>query len=137
MRIHCEALGDDTGDANVEFVLVGALLTVLTLTIVQLGLALFIRNTALDAAAEGARFAALADNNLSDGVERTRDLITTALGTGYAGDIRAAYADHLGATAAVVTVRAPLPLIGLIGIEGGLAVTGHAPVELVEALAGG
>src|SRR6476469_3290664 len=113
MRIGWRALRDDTGDANVEFVLVGALLTVLTLTIIQLGLVLFIRNTALDAAAEGARFAALADNSLGDGVQRARDLITAALGAGYARDIRATYADHLGASAAVVTVHAPLPLIGL------------------------
>ena len=71
--------GDD-GDATVDFVLVGALLTVLTLSVIQLGLALLIRNTVLDAAAEGARYAALADNGLDDGVQRTRDLITAALG---------------------------------------------------------
>ena len=87
--------GDD-GDATVDFVLVGALLTVLTLSVIQLGLALLIRNTVLDAAAEGARYAALADNGLDDGVRRTRDLITSALGAGYAGDIDASYEQHLG-----------------------------------------
>ena len=109
--------------------MVGALLTVLTLSVMQLGLALHIRNTVTDAAAEGARFGALADNGLEDGVARTRDLITTALGPGYAADVTATYGTYLGHPAAVVTVRTPLPLIGLIGIEGGLEVEGHAAVE--------
>ncbi|HAM26986.1 MAG TPA: pilus assembly protein, partial [Microbacteriaceae bacterium] len=61
----------DDGSAVAEFAMVGALLTVLTLSVIQLGLALHIRNTVLDAAAEGARFAALADNGLEDGAART------------------------------------------------------------------
>jgi len=109
--------------------MVGALLTVLTLSVIQLGLALHIRNTVLDAAAEGARFAALADNGLQDGAARTRDLITAALGAGYAAGVSADYGSYLGHPAAVVTVRTPLPLIGLVGIDGGLEVTGHASVE--------
>jgi Flp pilus assembly protein TadG len=120
---------DESGSAAAEFVMVGALLTVLTLSVMQLGLALHIRNTVTDAAAEGARFGALADNGLDDGVARTRDLITTALGAGYASDVTASYGTYLGHPAAVVTVRTPLPLIGLIGIEGGLEVSGHASVE--------
>ena len=112
--------------------MVGALLTVLTLSVMQLGLALHIRNTVTDAAAEGARFGALADNGLGDGVARTRDLITTALGPGYAQKVTASYGSYLGHPAAIVTVRAPLPLIGLIGIEGGLEVDGHAAVETLD-----
>jgi hypothetical protein len=119
----------DDGSAAAEFVMVGALLTVLTLSVIQLGLALHIRNTLLDAAAEGARFAALADNGLQDGVIRTRDLITVALGQGYASNVTAAYGSYLGHPAAIVTVRTPLPLIGLIGVDGGLEVAGHAAVE--------
>jgi Flp pilus assembly protein TadG len=123
--------GDD-GDAAVDFVLVGALLTVLTLSVIQLGLALLVRNTVLDAAAEGARYAALADNGLDDGVQRTRDLITAALGAAYAGDIAASYEQHLGTSATVITVRTPLPLIGLLGLEQGMEVQGHAAVESLE-----
>jgi Flp pilus assembly protein TadG len=122
-------LREETGDATVDFVLIGALLTVLTLAVIQLGIALLIRNTVLDAAAEGARYAALAGNSLPDGTERTRDLITTAIGAGYAGDIRASYQDRFGIPAVVVTVRAPLPLIGLLGIEHGMEVQAHAAVE--------
>lgn len=125
-------LADDSGTAVAEFVMVGALLTLLTLSVMQLGLALHIRNTVLDAAAEGARFAALADNELADGVMRTRDLITTALGPDYAADVTASAGSYLGHPAATVTVRTPLPLIGLVGIEGGLEVAGHAAIETLD-----
>lgn len=123
---------DDTGSAAAEFVLVAALLTVLTLSVMQLALALHIRNTVLDAAAEGARSAALADSGLADGVGRTRDLISTALGPAYASDMTASYGDYRGRPAATITVRAPLPLIGLVGLDGGLEVAGHAAVETLD-----
>ncbi len=122
-------LRSQDGSAVVEFVLAGAMVTVLTLSVIQLGAVLLIRNTILDAAAEGARYAALADNSLTDGVLRTRDLITTALGPGYARVVDASYGSYLGHPSAVIVVRAPLPVIGLSGIDGGLEVTGHAPVE--------
>jgi hypothetical protein len=120
---------DDKGSAVVEFVLVGVLLTVLTLSVIQLGLALLIRNTVLDAASEGARYGALADNSVGDAVGRTRDLITTALGPSYARNITVARGSYDGHPADIVTVKAPLPLIGLVGIPNGLEVHGHAAIE--------
>jgi Flp pilus assembly protein TadG len=120
---------DDSGSAVVEFVLVGTLLTIVTLSIIQLGLALLIRNTVLDAASEGARYGALADNTVDDGVARTRDLITTALGANYARDITASRGSYDGFPADIVTVKAPLPLLGLVGIANGLEVHGHAAIE--------
>lgn len=123
---------DETGSAAAEFVMVGALLTILTLSVLQLGLALHVRNTVLDAAAEGARFGALADNRLEDGIARTKDLITVALGPSYARDISAAYGSYLGHPAAIVTVRTPMPLIGLVGIDEALEVSGHAAVETLD-----
>jgi Flp pilus assembly protein TadG len=120
-------IADETGSAVAEFVMVAGLLTVLTLSVIQLGLVLLIRNTVLDAAAEGARFASLAD-----GRTRTHDLITSALGAGYAQHIAAGYDEHLGQEAVTITVRTPLPLIGLIGLDSGLEVTGHAAVETLD-----
>lgn len=125
-------LGDDNGSAVAEFVMVAGLLTVLTLSVIQLALALHIRNTVIDAAAEGARYAALADSGLPDGVARTRDLITVAIGPAYARDVTASYGSYLGHPSAQVTVRTPLPLIGLVGIDDGLEVTGHAAVETLD-----
>jgi len=132
MRSLWAAIRRDDGSAPAEFVMVGALLTVVTLSVVQLGLALHIRNTVLDAASEGARFAALADNGLPDGATRARDLITVALGPGYASNVTASYGWYLGHRAAIVAVRTPLPLVGLVGIDGGLEVSGHASVETLD-----
>ena len=125
-------LREDAGSAIAEFVMVGALLTVLTLSVIQLGLALHIRNTVLDAASEGARFAALADSSLGEGVARAQDLISSAIGPGYAGNVTATYGRYLGHPSAIVTVRTPLPLIGLFGLDSALEVSGHAAVETIS-----
>jgi hypothetical protein len=120
---------DDRGTATTEFILVGALLTLLTLSVIQFGLTLFIRTTVLDAASEGARFGSLAGNSAQDGVDRTRALIDTAIGETYARDIRVGVASYRGRAATEITVRAPLPVVGLIGVAKGLEVTGHAAIE--------
>ena len=122
-------LPNEDGSAIVEFVLVGALLTVLTLSVIQLGLVLLIRNTVQDAASEGARYGALADNNPADSVQRTKDLITTAIGPLYAKDVTVTRGTYDGHPADIVTVRTPLPLLGLIGLPNGLEVHGHAAIE--------
>ena len=119
----------DSGSAAAEFVLVGALMTVLVLTVMQLALVLHIRNTILDAAAEGARFAALADAEPGEGETRTRELIRAAIGAGYAKDVTLTQGRHLGHPSVAVRVRTPLPLIGLIGLASGMEVTGHAALE--------
>jgi hypothetical protein len=119
----------DAGSAPAEFVMVAALLTVLTLGVLQLGVALLVRNTTLDAAAEGARFGALADNRPADGALRTRELISTAIGGDYARDVRVTTGDWRGHPAVTVTVRTTLPVLGLLGIGGGLEVAGHAARE--------
>ena len=111
--------------------MVGALLTVLTLSVLQLGFALHVRNTLVDAAAEGARYGALADADVAEGAERTRDLITVALDVSYAQDVSARVESFRGVPATTITVRAPLPLLGLIGIDDVLEVVGHAPRETV------
>jgi Flp pilus assembly protein TadG len=120
---------DDRGSAVVEFVLVSVLLTILTLSVIQLGLALLIRNTVQDAASEGARYGALADNRPRDGVVRTKQLIEAAIGSTYAKNVRISPGSYDGYPAYTVTVTTPLPLIGLVGIPNGLEVTGHAAVE--------
>lgn len=123
------AVAADAGSAVAEFVLVVTLLTVLTLSVMQLAFALHIRNTIQDAAAEGARFASLADSGPAEGAERTRDLIATALGPSYAREVEAGYGWYAGHRSAEVRVVAPLPLLGLIGPDRGLEVVGRAAVE--------
>ncbi|HZW41469.1 MAG TPA: TadE/TadG family type IV pilus assembly protein [Agromyces sp.] len=130
-RLHALA-HDDRGSAVAEFTLVGILLTVLALAVVQLALALHVRNTVLDAAAEGARYAALAGSTDGDGIARTRDLIGAAISSDYARDISASRSTVAGVPVVALTVRATLPVIGLLGFERGLEVTGHAAVEHLE-----
>ena len=122
-------LADDRGSAPVEFVLVGVLLTLVTLSVLQVAFALHIRTTLIDAAAEGARFAALADSSLPAGIERSRELITAALGESYAQSISAGTGAYGGHPVVIITVRSPLPLIGMIGIDDTLEVSGRAALE--------
>lgn len=112
--------------------MVGGLLAILVVAVLQLALALHVRTTLLDAAAEGARFAALADQGPAAGAERTRQLIATAIGTAYAGEVSASSTIEQGIGSAVVTVLAPLPVVGLLGVDVGLEVTAHAPLERVS-----
>ncbi|MUN08701.1 TadE/TadG family type IV pilus assembly protein [Agromyces luteolus] len=125
-------MADERGSAVAEFSLVGVLLTALLLAVVQLALALHVRNTVLDAAAEGARYAALAGSSPAAGVERTRRLIDAAIAADYAADVSAVTATVGGVPAIAVTVRTALPVIGLLGPERALEVTGHAAVEALD-----
>ncbi len=123
---------DEQGSAVVEVAWVGAILTVVTVSVLQLALALHVRNTVLDSAAEGARFAALADNTAMDGVVRCQNLITAAIGADYATDIRASTGTWMGHPAVTITVRTTLPVIGLLGIGGAVEVSGHAAIETLD-----
>ena len=120
---------DDTGSSPVEFVLVGTLLTVLTLGVLQFGLAVYVRNVVHDAAVEGAFHAALADTSLDEGAERTRAIVTRTVGGQYAADVTVHETSSLGYPAVEVRVAATLPLVGLLGAPRTMEVTAHAPVE--------
>lgn len=112
-----------------EFVLVGVLVSVLFLGLLQLGLALHVRNTLTAAAAEGARHAANADRTPADGIARTQQVIGAALSESLAGDVGAGYEDVGGVPTVYVEVRATLPVVGLLGPPRGLVVRGHALEE--------
>lgn len=118
--------GNDRGAATVDFALIGGLLTVILMAIVQLTLVLHVRNTLIDAASSGARYGTLADRSPSDAVARTRALIGGAIDDAYAQDVSVRRVNHGGIPVLEVTVRAPVPVIGLIGPTGSLEVTGRA-----------
>jgi Flp pilus assembly protein TadG len=119
----------DGGSAVVEFVLVSVLVVVLLLAVVQLGVALHIRNTLVSAAGEGARFAAAADRQPEDGAEHTRALIRQSLPDAYADYVSSSYTLVGGVQTVEVEVRADLPVFGWLGPSGALLVTGHAMEE--------
>lgn len=116
----------ERGAATVDFALVGGLLTVIFIAIVQLTLVLHVRNTLIDAASSGARYGTLADRTPGDAAQRTTALISGAISGDYAQDITVARENHNGVVVLEVTVRAPIPVIGLIGPAGTMEVTGRA-----------
>jgi len=113
--------------------MVSAMLVLLTVTVLQIGFALHVRTTLLDAAGEGARHAGLFGAGLEAGEERAADLIAMSIGGGYAESVVASTTELDGAPVVAVTVRSPLPLIGLLGLPDALEVTGHAPQETLDA----
>jgi hypothetical protein len=99
------------------------------LAIIQLTLVLHVRNTLIDAAASGARYGTLADRNAADAQERTRSLISMALNEGFADQVSTQEVTVQGMRTLEVTVRSPMPVIGLIGPRDLLEVKGHAAVQ--------
>lgn len=113
----------------VEFTLVAVLLTVLFLALLQLGLALHVRNTLLASAAEGARYAANADREPEDGEVVASQLIRSALADSFAERVTSGRETVDGVRTVYVQVDATLPLVGLLGPSRGLQVRGHALEE--------
>lgn len=124
-----ETASREQGSAVVDFVLVGSLLTLFFLAIIQLTLVLHVRNTLIDAAASGARYGTLADRSAADAEERTRSLIQSALNAGFAQQVSTSEVSYQGLRTLEVTIRAPMPVIGLIGPRDQLEVKGHAAVQ--------
>lgn len=118
--------GDQRGSAVVDFVLVASLLTIIFIAIIQLALVLHVRNTLIDAAASGARYASLADRGAADAASRTEALISMALNDSYAQNVSVEKVPYRGQATIEVSVTAPLPVIGLVGPGGVVEVTGHA-----------
>lgn len=107
--------------------MVAALLLFVVLAVLQIAIALYVRNTLIASASEGARFGARADAAPGDGVARTGTLITSALNPSFATDISARTTTTPGGVrVVVVTVVAPLPFFGPLGPGDGFNVQGRA-----------
>jgi hypothetical protein len=119
----------ERGAAVVEFTLVSVVLVGLFLAVLQLGLVLHIRNTLVACAAEGARHAANADRDLADGAARTTALLAESLSPRFGGAIASRYVWTGGVQLVEIEVTTTLPLFGLLGVDRGLTVTGHAVEE--------
>ncbi|WP_405375655.1 MULTISPECIES: TadE family protein [unclassified Microbacterium] len=108
------------------------LLTVLTLAVLQLGLAVYVRNVVHDAAVDGAYYAALADVDTPAGAARAEAIIEGTVGDGFVAAVSARESRSLGHATVAVTVTTRLPIIGLLGVPRGWEVTAHAPAETFE-----
>lgn len=116
----------ERGSAVVEFTMVSVLLLVVSLSVFQLGLILYVRNSLIAAASEGARSGARADTTPGEGADRTVSLITSTLSADFAERVTAAERSVDGVRVVEVTVRAQIPVIGLLGPSGSMTVTGRA-----------
>ncbi|MGO2539793.1 MAG: TadE family protein [Specibacter sp.] len=112
----------------VDFVLVGALVTVIFVALIQLALVLHVRNTVADAASSAARYGALGDRTAADAQARATLLVGTALGSDYAQDVSVSVQTSNGMDILIVTISAPLPVVGLFGPSRTLEMTGHAVI---------
>ena len=70
---------DERGAAVTDFVMVSVLLMLVFVLTIQVGLALWTRNTLIAAAKEGARVAARADSALAEGEARTRSVCAATI----------------------------------------------------------
>lgn len=115
----------------VETALVTVVLSGLFLAVLQLGLAIHLRNTLVASAAEGARYGANADRGEAEAREYTRRAIRMSLPDRYAAGVKAREVSIDGIPTMRVTVTAPLPVLGVLGPSGqlGLVVHGHAVEE--------
>ncbi|MGJ9405571.1 TadE/TadG family type IV pilus assembly protein [Nesterenkonia aurantiaca] len=118
--------GEDRGAATAEFAMVSALLVLLSFAILQLTLMIHVRNTLIDAASTGARFGVLEDRTASDGAQRTRALIESSISARYAEAVDYEYLAQAEGQTLRITVRAQVPVLGLLPGVGSLEVTGSA-----------
>lgn len=109
--------------------MVSGLVVFLFMAVFQLGLLLHIRNTLVSCASEGARMGARADAEPGMGAARARELITASLADDYAKNVTVGIGMVGGVQVVEVRVRAPFPVIGLLGPDGQLDVTGRAFLE--------
>jgi hypothetical protein len=112
-----------------DFVLVSALVSVLFVALFQVGLTLYVRNTLISCASEGARLGARADADPGQGIVRTRSLISTTLADRFARDVTAEVVTANGVQVLSVRVVAPLPVIGPLGPDRGIDIVGRAFLE--------
>lgn len=103
----------------------------LFLLVVQVGVALHVRNVLVASAAEGARYGANADRSPQDGAERAEQVVGQSLSAGLAGRMRyqAELTDVDGAAVVEVTVTGPLPVVFLPTGPLSITVHGHALEE--------
>ena len=120
---------NESGSAVVDFVMVGALVIVVFVALLQVALGVYARNVLTDAAGDGARRAARVGGNEAEARRRVQTLSDAALRRGYVDTVTVSRVPSGDLTIVQVTVKAPFPVLGLLGPGGTLTVTGRAVDE--------
>jgi hypothetical protein len=124
------AAEQEGGAAVVDFVLVSLVLVPLVLGVIQVGLTLYVRNTLVAAATEGARHAATLGSSPEAGAGRARAQLDGVLSDRFVREVSARYGARSGLPVVEVRIRAVVPALGLWGPGVALDVTGHGVREL-------
>ena len=120
---------NESGSAVVDFIMVGALVIVVFVALLQVALGVYARNVLTDAAGDGARRAALVGGTEDEARRRVQTLSDAALRRGYVDTVTVSRVPSGDLTIVQVTVKAPFPVLGLLGPGGTLTVTGRAVDE--------
>ena len=120
---------NESGSAVVDCVMVGALVIVVFVALLQVALGVYARNVLTDAAGDGARRAALVGGTEAEARRRVQTLSDAALRRGYVDTVTVSRVPSGDLTIVQVTVKAPCPVLGLLGPGGTLTVTGRAVDE--------
>lgn len=102
----------DRGSAVVEFVGVGALVTLAALGVMQVGMVSHVKAVVTDSAIAGAAYAALADSSLAAGIERTRELAAMGIARDLITDVTATTTTVAGKPVVVITASYRVPTLG-------------------------
>jgi Flp pilus assembly protein TadG len=108
---------------------VSMLVVPLFLGILQVGLYLYVRNTATAAASEGALYAAVLNRSPADGEARTRELVDGVVNEQLIDSVDAEEIDIDGQPVVQVVIKAHMPPLGLWGPGVDFSVEGHAVKE--------
>lgn len=122
----------DAGSAPVDFVLVGALVTLMFMALLQLGVDYYVRNVLAACVADGARYGANADvADPGAGAAQANQEISHALGASYATAYAPDQQDRIdGASVVTIDVRDRLPLLAwFLPVGPVVHATGHALLE--------
>lgn len=125
-------IGSSRGSAAVDFVIISVPIILLALSVLGVALIGFARNVMFDAAVEGARYGALADQSADAGCVRAQQIFSKTLGAA----LRPRFQCEAGVvgtrSVVVVSIEASLPGLGFLPNDKSFKAVGHATSEIQE-----
>jgi Flp pilus assembly protein TadG len=121
----------ERGSAIADFALVSVVLVPLFFSVLQLALIWYVKTTLTSAASDGAHYGATYERTVSDGQQRTDDVIAGVFGNRFSTHVVARESWIEGQPAVEVEVRADIPVLAFWGPTVSVDVSGHAIKELL------
>lgn len=105
-------------------------MVLLAMSVVGVALVGFIRNVTFDAAVEGARFGALADQDASAGCARAQELFSKTLGSAIKPSFQCEAGVVGSRSVVVVKIQLSIPGLGFLPNDRNFKAVGHATSEI-------